>query len=758
MKVIPLVKQAVVAGLILTTISTTGCNRSPEARAARFLEEGKRQFEKGDYTRAALQFFNAMEATPTVPEPYYQVALAYLASGDTRSGLVYLQKALRKDPKHIPSQVKLCELMLMSLDEDQTAEAKERLINVVAGNPDNVDALTALALAEWQTKNFAEAEKHLRHAIERSPSDMKPLVALTRVKLGQGDMAGAEAVLREAVSKPSPAATAVVAYAELLLLTGRTQEAEQQLKRAAAIDAKNAPALLDLASLHQRAGRAGEAEKLYKQVSQIGKEYRAVHPNYLFMSGRKEEALRLFERLHKDNPEDREARSHLISAYMALDRILDAQKVISTALEKNRKDAEALLQRASLRLIGGDTSGAQADAIEVLRFRPESGEAHYVLSQVHARQGSTLLRKQELGEALKLNASLLTARIELAELMVQTNAAKSALMLLDDTPEHQKRSMRVVLERNRVLMALGDDAAARKEVNQALAAARIPAVLRQQAMLELRSKDYDRARASIQEVLSQAPEDVESVEILARSYIMQGQAKLAVQKIRELVNTRPKSAPLHHSLGQLLVLTGEQNEAKKAFEAARSVDPKFPPATIALAQLEASSGGTDRARMLLSEVLAAGTRNTSARLLLAQVEKASDNVGAAIAQSRKVLETEPRNLIALNNLAYWLADAGQLDEALKYAEQAKEIAPDRAAVADTIGWVMYRKGLYTNAVRHLEDAVAKEPTARRKFHLAMAYHKTGNERQSRETLQAALKLDPAIPEAKLAQQTIHSTP
>lgn len=735
-----------------------GCSRSPEARAAKFLDAGQRQFEAGDYTRALLQFFNAMEATPKAPEPYFRVALTYLASGDTRNGMVYLQKALRKDPGHIPSQVKLCELMLLSLDQSQTAEAKAKLIDVVAGHPDNVDALTALALAEWQTRDFTEAEKHLRQAIDRSPNEMKPLIALTRVKLAQGDVAGAEAVLREAVSKPAPAATAIVAYAELLLLTGRTQEAEQQLKRAAAMDPKNATALLDLASLHQRSGRSEEAERVYKQVSQLGKEYRAVYPNYLFRTGRKEEAIRLYEKLHRENPEDREARSQLVSAYMTLDRILDAQNVISAAIQKNRKDGEALLQRASLKLIAGDAPGAQADAMEVLRFRPESAEAHYVLSQVHGKQGSILLRKQELGEALKLDPSMMIARIELAELMVQTNAAKGALALLDEIPEAQKQLLPVVLERNRVLMALGEDVAARKGIDQVLAVTRNPAILRQQAILKLKAKDYEGARASVVEILAKVPEDVESVEILARSYIAQGQTKIAVQRVSELVSAKPESAALQYCLGQLLVLAGESEQAKKAFEAAKAANPKFAQASVALAQLEAGSGALNEAKKTLSEVLNTEQRNTSARLLLAQVERADHNTDAAIAQSRKVLEGEPRNLVALNNLAFWLAESGQVDEALKYAEQAKEIAPDHPAVADTIGWVMYRRGLYSNAVRHLEDAVAKEPTARRKFHLALAHFKAGNDKRSREILQAALKLDPAIPEAKMAQEVIRATP
>jgi uncharacterized protein HemY len=107
----------------------------------------------------------------------------------------------------------------------------------------------------------------------------------------------------------------------------------------------------------------------------------------------------------------------------------------------------------------------------------------------------------------------------------------------------------------------------------------------------------------------------------------------------------------------------------------------------------------------------------------------------------------------LNNLAFLLADqANQPDEALKLAQQAKELAPRDPSVDDTLGWVYYCKGLYPVAVKHLEAAVAKEPNARRKYHLAMVYLKSGDRKRGAEVLNQALKLDATLPEAATAQK------
>jgi len=125
---------------------------------------------------------------------------------------------------------------------------------------------------------------------------------------------------------------------------------------------------------------------------------------------------------------------------------------------------------------------------------------------------------------------------------------------------------------------------------------------------------------------------------------------------------------------------------------------------------------------------------------------------AAIENYRKVVNLDAKNIMGLNGLAYLLADSRQADEALKYAQQAKELAPENAAIDDTLGWTYYQKGMYPMAVTHLESADARDATPRRKYHLAMAYLKAGDQKRGRQTLDAALKMDPNLPEAQAARQ------
>jgi Tfp pilus assembly protein PilF len=154
----------------------------------------------------------------------------------------------------------------------------------------------------------------------------------------------------------------------------------------------------------------------------------------------------------------------------------------------------------------------------------------------------------------------------------------------------------------------------------------------------------------------------------------------------------------------------------------------------------------------LTTVIGANPTNLPARLLLAQVNLDEGKVPAAIEQYNKVVDTDPKNVIALNNVAYILADGKQPDEALRFAQLAKQLAPENATVDDTLGWTYYQKGMYKLAVSYLESATAREGTAKRKYHLAMAYLKAGDPQRGRQTLEAATRMDPTLPEAQNARQ------
>ena len=140
--------------------------------------------------------------------------------------------------------------------------------------------------------------------------------------------------------------------------------------------------------------------------------------------------------------------------------------------------------------------------------------------------------------------------------------------------------------------------------------------------------------------------------------------------------------------------------------------------------------------------------------MLGSIEEAQGDYEVATGHYRKAVELDPENVFALNNLSYRLAvDHDKFDEALKYAQRAKEIAPDSPTIDDTLGWIYYLKGVYRMALDHLQSAASKaDQSAVIHYHVAMAHLRLGNQEAAKRAIDAGLEIDPNLPEAKMAQQ------
>jgi putative PEP-CTERM system TPR-repeat lipoprotein len=730
--------------------------------SARFLAHGETLGKQKEYSKAIIEFRNASRLDPKSAEPYYQAGLVYLAMGDYRAGYLALVHATELNPKHAAAQAKLAEVIgsnaASTRDPEVLREAQQRIQSALAIVPENADALGALGMTEYLLGKPGDAAKHFEAALEKVPKHLQSAKALATIKLNQKDFAGAEQILRDLANRPPPTAEPWVAVGRFYLLNRRVSEAEAAFRQAIAVNPKHGQALLDLAQLQLNSGRKEDAEKTLATLSALpDRQYRGLHAIFLFEQGKHAEAIKEFERQASENLDDREAFQRLVFAYFFSNQLADSERVINAALKRNSRNSEALLQRSRLFIATSRFSEAQTDLYQLLKLLPNLAAAHYLLSKVHQARGDELARRDQLGAAIQFEPALLSARLELAEALLATRGgAKSALDLLNQTPADQASSLSVLMERNWVLFRIGDLAEARKNVDRALTLYKAaPDLLLQDGLLRIENKDYAGARKSLESVLSVQPQSAAAVDALAQSYLAQKQPVLALQTVQRLAAQQPKAAPIQQLLGRWSAANGRFTEARQAYSAAMAIDPSAISAQIAAAYVEIADGKFEVAKRILEAVPHSAATSLPCELGLAQVEERAGNPGAAIPHYRKALEVNADNVPALNGLAYNLAaHTGQLDEALKYAQQAKEFAPNDPYVADTLGWVYFLKGQYVSAVDHLRLAAQKEGMVVPKYHLAMAYFKTGHSQQGLRLFQEALNANPNLPEAALAEKLL----
>ena len=738
--------RLLVGFLFAITVFAAGCSRSPLSRKTRYMESGRRYYDQKDYARAILDFRNATDVAQGDPEPSYRLGLAYLASGDVQSAAVSFSTAVGLNPKHVAAQLRLAELLTMGNDPELLQDALKRLKLVLDTAP-SADALNALALTEIKLGNQQSAQQHLEEALARFPQDLSAYVVLAKSKLLRRDFEGAEATLKKAIEVSPRSPEAHVALGSFYTEFGRTKEGEALFREALALDKHNAPALFQLGLLEYNAGRKSEAEPIFRELSAFNDPtYKPMHAIFLFNIGDKKGAIAELESLTKSDPKNHRLRAQLVAAYWADRQLTKVGAVVDAAIKQNSKDFDALLQRGELYLAQGKYSLAQADLDQVMSYKRDSATVHYIMAKLRQARGSEIGYRQELAESLRLNPDSLQARLDLANAFIASNGAKSAVATLDEAPPAQKSSLEWLTARNWALLANNDYSGLRQGTKAGLALARTPDLLIQQAWVNLADQQYGEALLSIEEAQKQAPKDTRALQALVALYAAQKKTA-ELRKRLENYAEQSNSAEVRLFVGGWELREGNRDGARSFFRAAKLADPRFQEADVALALLDASEGRFDNARSLLAQLIATRDQDVALRLQSASLDMAALHYPQAIEQYRSVLNIDHNNIVALNNLAYLLASQSKADEALAYAQEAKEIAPDEAAVADTLGWVLYRKGLYSSAVSYLETAARKSTDPAIRYHLGMAYIKSGNQARGKEVLQTALKTAPDLPEA-----------
>jgi Flp pilus assembly protein TadD len=142
--------------------------------------------------------------------------------------------------------------------------------------------------------------------------------------------------------------------------------------------------------------------------------------------------------------------------------------------------------------------------------------------------------------------------------------------------------------------------------------------------------------------------------------------------------------------------------------------------------------------------------------MLGTVHEGLKEYDKAKARYEQALRINPKFGPAANNLAILYADqGGDIDKALLLAQTAREQLPQDPLVADTLGWLYYKKNVNRYALSLLKEAAMKasdNPVIQ--YHLGLAYQKNGDMELAKQALQVSLKLNPSHPGAEEARRLL----
>ena len=214
----------------------------------------------------------------------------------------------------------------------------------------------------------------------------------------------------------------------------------------------------------------------------------------------------------------------------------------------------------------------------------------------------------------------------------------------------------------------------------------------------------------LQSAVASQPDYADAHYNLGNALAVSGRFDEAATQYTEALRLNPRAADAHNNLGSMDVRLGRPDEAMAQFEAAIAVRPDFPEAQDALASLCLNKGRLDEARAHAAEALRLRPDFIHARLLLADILARQRDYPASISAYRQLLQLQPDTPSALSGLAWILATnpEDQLRngaEALRLARHARELlaAPNPRVLA-SLDAALAEAGQFDEAIKVADQA------------------------------------------------------
>ncbi|HEY6095243.1 MAG TPA: tetratricopeptide repeat protein [Gallionellaceae bacterium] len=505
-----------------------------------------------------------------------------------------------------------------------------------------------------------------------------------------------------------------------------------------------------LADIAAQRGQADLAAQLYLELARTTRDPRVARraAQLAYETHQPRRALQAFKLWQEIEPKSQLAKQMLSTLLLGGGRLDEAQPQIAGMLEQDPVNAgRMLMQLYPLFARYSDHAASDRSVRE--------------LAQPYLRQAETQWVLAQSAEAAGDHASALNAAHQARSLRPEWDMA----VLLEAQLQQREAPQQTLATLQQYLDTYPDASEVRLFYARAL----------------LEQKRYGDARAEFQRLQQQNPGNPELAFATALLSLQMGELERAEQELKQSLQAGKKdSSTVYYYLGQL-------NEAKKDDAAALaqyrqvSEGEYLYPSRLRTAYVLNKQGNLKEAREVLHQT-AAHNNQQRAQLILVEAQMLRDakqygNAAGVLAQGleklpndtdllyeaamvadkqnkheqfetliRKLIKVDPNHAHGYNALGYSFLERNvRVQEGMQLVEKAYQLAPDDAAIIDSMGWGYYRLGDLPKSVEFLQRAYAAFPDPEVAAHLGEVLWQSGKHDEAAKVWQDSLKANPGHP-------------
>ncbi|HAV64333.1 MAG TPA: hypothetical protein DCY13_18445, partial [Verrucomicrobiales bacterium] len=696
------------AALLALVLLAPGCSK--EGKAARHLSRADEYFVAGDYDKARIEYLNAAQLQPTNAHAVLRLGTIFFEGG-----------ALL-----------------------QAASLLDQAAKLGANAPELHARLGAIHAARG---NVGAARNAILKALDTDPAHQEALLLLSDLAADAAARAEFRTLLAKLRAAHGRLALYDAAEAAVLLREQDADGALRILQPALQSDDVAAAAHFILGGVHLSRTNLTEARSAFAKSAELspprsGRQIR--YANLLLQTGATNEGRAHLDGIISAAPDFVPARLRKAQLAFAAKDFETTKSEISAILNRDQINVEARQLEAQMYLATSEPAKAELVMGELIKLFPNVAQLHYQAAIAHLANQKTAQAVTQLERANELNPALpevvlLLGRLKLARGEVGAVTA-SAQNLITTNPQLHA-----------AYLLLGDAQMAAGDASGALATyqelerrfAEDPAGPHLVGATLLRQGQPGPAREAFERALQRRPTHFPSLERLVELDLNSGNNAGAEARLVAFLSANPAATDARLLLASVHVSSGQLERAEQELEQIIEELPELERAYLLLAEVYRSSQRQDEAILQLKELLGRKPTDFRALMMLGLLHTEKGNFLQAADDYEALLKTSPNFSPALNNLAYLYSEKlKNLDRAYELARKSRELLPNDPRIADTLGWIMYLRGEYPEALIYLQESVQRMATnGEVQYHLGMAHYAMGHEAPARAALEAALALD-----------------
>lgn len=377
-------------------------------------------------------------------------------------------------------------------------------------------------------------------------------------------------------------------------------------------------------------------------------------------------------------------------------------------------DADACFAHARLAIHADQWASAEQQVNRCLVLRPDWTEALILRAQIQIKQDKGEQARRDLDEALQRNPGDAALRTAYARLLVDLDDYDAARAQYHELMQQQP-------DNGAVVYAL--------------------------ALLSLENGQYDEAGGLFERMVELDFQPQQAWYYLGAIEEEQKHYRKALQWYDKVEEGSDHWIEVQIRMARLEAEAGDVGDARERLRSLRLGQPtQAQRLYLVEGEILAGIGQYEEAFGLYTEYLASQPDDLDILYARSLVAERLDRLDIAESDLQTILKREPDNVRALNALGYTLANrTTRYHEAFGYIEKAYKQTPNDPAVMDSMGWVLFRLGRYSDARTLLQKAYDETGDAEIAAHLGEVMWVMGDKQLARALWEDVRKKSPEDP-------------